>query len=142
MSWRSPQAAGPGTLGIVLGLAALFFAFFLTGAGHGWAAPFVYSLALPFAYPAVLVRSRAGARNWIVLDIAVVALAIAADVGLIRDAISYGAERSPHPDHTLPGIHKSVLPMFLIWLALWLFWQFVAVRTLWRHMRRVPLTTD
>ena len=133
---RSSVAAGPGTLGIVLALIAIFLAFFPAGAGHGWGAPFFISLPLIIIYPFVLIRNRIGRGTGIGPDVALVGLAIAADIALCWHAVDYRAERLRMPNEsTVPGVDRSVFPIFLLWLLLWLHWQFVALRSLLRNVR-------
>ena len=133
-------AAGPAALGIFLTAAALFLAFFLTGAGHGWGAPFLVSMPLLAVLPIALVRSRTGKRTGMAWDIGLVFLAVAADYYLIGNAIGFRESAGRVPGEFLvPGVHRSVFPMFLLWLGIWLFWQWLAIRTLMRHfLQRAP----
>ena len=137
--YRSSAAAGAGTLGIVLALVALVLAFFPAGAGHGWGAPLFFSIPLFIIYPVALIRSRVGRGKGIAPDIALVSLGIVADIALVWSAVDYRAEWMKTPRESLvPGVDRSVFPIFLLWLALWLYWQFVAIRSLLRHVRREP----
>ena len=136
---RSSSLAGPGTLGVVLAMVALFLAIFPAGAGHGWGAPFLFSIPLFIIYPMALIRSRTGHGTGIVPDIALVATAVVADIALCWSLIDYRTEWVRTPRESLvPGVDRSVFPIFLLWLLLWLFWQFVALRSLLRNVRRQP----
>ena len=137
--YRSSGAAGPGALGVVLAMVALFLAFFPAGAGHGWGAPFFFSIPLFIIYPFALVRSRVGPGKGIGPDIALVVIAVAADIALCWSSIDYRTQwlRTPR-DSVVPGVDRSVFPIFLLWLLLWLHWQFVALRSLLRNVQRRP----
>ena len=135
--------AGPGTLGITLALIAIFLGFFPAGAGHGWGAPFFFSLPLVIIYPFALIRHRAGHGTGIGPDIALIAIAIAADIALCWSSIDYATQRVKTPrESVVPGVDRSVFPVFLLWLVLWLHWQFVALRSLLRGAQRQPLQGD
>lgn len=126
----------PAAWGVLLALLAIICAFFVTGLGHGWVAPFYCSLGLPLVYPAVLLRRRAPAPQWIAPDAAIVVLAIAADVWLVLDSIRRADGPRWPGELLLPGVDASVMPLFALWLILWLYWQIVAVRTLWQDLAR------
>jgi hypothetical protein len=118
----------------------MFLAFFPAGAGHGWGAPFFVSLPLLAILPIVLVRSRTGSRTGKTWDIELVLLAVAADYYLIGNAIAFRESVGRvHDEFLVPGVHRSVFPMFVLWLGNWLLWQWLAIRTLVRHfVRRAP----
>ncbi len=123
--------------GICLAFAALFMAFFPAGAGHGWGAPFFLSIPLLAVLPIVLVRSRAEERTGVAWDIGLVLLAVAADYYLVGNAVSFRENIGRiHDEFLVPGVHRSVFPMFVLWLGIWLFWQWLAIRTLVRHFLR------
>ena len=141
-------AAGLAAFGIFLAFAALFLAFFPAGAGHGWGAPFFISMPLLVILPIVLVRSRTGRRlgvarsrtgerKGVLWDIGLVVFAVAADYYLVGNAISFGESSGTiHDEFLVPGVHRSVFPMFLLWLGIWLFWQWLAMRTVVRYFLR------
>jgi hypothetical protein len=61
-------------------------------------------------------------------------LAAAGDFMLWRSSI-VRAEGVRWPNEFLvPGVDRSVLPMFFIWVGLWLFWQAIALNNLWRGL--------
>ncbi len=131
--YRPNAAAKSVALGIVLALIAIFLAFFPAGAGHGWGAPFFISIPLLAILPIALIRSRTATRSGMAWDIGLVLLALAADYYLIGNAIGFRESVGRVPSEFLvPGVHRSVFPMFLLWLGIWLFWQWLTIRTLVR----------
>lgn len=120
--------------GVALGLLALFLGLMLAGAGHGWVSSFFFSMILPLAYPAVLMRDTAPARSWLPLDLLVVAVAIAADIGLMLSTMQE-VESAGLRVLFFPGDPLRVL-ITALWLLLWLGWQLVALRCVLRDLRR------
>ncbi len=134
-SGGSPLTTSP-VIGLILSFIAVLLAFFPAGAGEGWSAPLMVSLALPLIYPVAMIRSSGRSREGLPWDVALVALAISADIYLCMDLAHYAQEWLPKAREVLPGVDRSVFPIFLIWLALWLHWQFLAVRAVLRRTAR------
>jgi hypothetical protein len=110
---------------IVAGLAvaalAQIVALLVTGAGHGWGQPLLFSPALFVAYPLVFLRLRSpGTLAW--TDVALLAAAGVLDLLLVRGTAAEGTEYF-HRVMAMPPIPH-------LWLALWLLWQALTVKIL------------
>lgn len=126
-------------IGLALAFVALFIGFMAAGAGHGWGAPFFVSFALFLIYPVVLTRALAPARNRLLVDLGLVALAVVLNVFLVLDLIDRAdGVRWRANESIVPGIHQTIFPFFLVWLVIWFWWQFVAIRTVWRDLASQP----
>ncbi len=127
-------------LGIGVALLQILLGFFPSGAGHGWAGPILVSFPLLIVLPIMLVRFRIGTRRGMIVDMGIVGLAVAADYFLLESAFSFRENVSPIYDESfLPGVVRSVLPFFFVWLLIWCFCQWVAMLTLVRHfLPRAP----
>ncbi|MEA1071883.1 hypothetical protein [Sphingomonas sp. LY160] len=122
-------------LGLGLALLEIFLGFFPAGAGHGWGGPIFVSFPLVVVLPILFVRFRIGTRKGWFLDLGIVGLAVAADYFLLKGAFSFRENVSPiHDESFLPGVVRSVLPFFFVWLIIWCFCQWVAMLTLVRHL--------
>ena len=107
--------AGRIAIGIVAALGGQFVALMVGAAGHGWTAPFLFSLPLLVAYPVTMVRafSKDGSMAWI--EISLLMFGLAADVALFHN-IAY--QEREYFDAVL---EISVLP--IVWIIYWLSWQ-------------------
>lgn len=121
--------------GLFLALLACFIGLMTAGGGHGWRAPLVWSFPLIIIWPLVLVRDISPTRRWIVLDAALLVLAALLDIAIVQDLISFASVRLPRATQPIiPGVDRSILPFFLVWILIWIGWQLLAARTLLRDL--------
>lgn len=124
----SPMSIKPILTGLGCAVVAQFLALGLTGAGHGWVAPFFYSPLLFVAYPIVLARLIQPSRRMIWIEIMLLAAAVAADTYLAANAL--GSEAS-YVNRVM-----AAAPAFLVlWLCLWSAWQPLLIWLLLRGLR-------
>lgn len=110
----------PILIGVSCAAVAQVLSLGVAGAGHGWVAPFFYSPLLFLTYPVVLVRlaDRERRAGWV--EVALVVVAIAADLCLVTDALG--------PEAVYIDRVSADAPFFLIsWLCLWSAWQILTV---------------
>ncbi|HEX5182038.1 MAG TPA: hypothetical protein VFW19_02680 [Allosphingosinicella sp.] len=121
-----------GALGLLPWLVAQFIAFGIGGAGHGWIAPFYFSIPLFFLYPLVFIRafSNTGKRE---IDAAILVIAAVLDTLLLRNALYSESEYVIRMWGDAGGV-------VALWLALWVGWQILTVLSLARkrHPQGVP----
>lgn len=118
------MTGGPLLFGLMVAAFAQYLALTMTGAGHGWIAPFFYSPALFVAYPLVLVRifgRGAGAprRRRLAIDLLLVTAAVLLDVLLVRSTL---AEERQYFEAVM-----ALPPFPHLWLLLWTAWQALAL---------------
>lgn len=120
--------------GIGLAVLGLALGFLLAGLGHGWVSSLFFSILLLAAWPAVLLRDIAPARKWLSLDLAIVAMAAAADIALVlytmREVESAGWRILYFPGDPVRFVVTAA------WLLLWLGWQYLALRCVLRDLRQ------
>jgi len=118
---------------LLIAAIALFIGVMLGGAGHGWVAPFFYSLGLLVAYPVALVRMRNAARTPRV-DIAMLGVGAGASLLLLLDI------RALESDYFWRIVDFDMgLPLVFAWLCLWFGWQILVLANAIRaHFRPVP----
>ena len=117
-----------GALGLATALLTQFIGLGMTGAGHGWIAPFYFSMPLFLLYPAALIRAFRSGRGGMAIDLALLAVALALDLLLLRNI--FGEENRYF--HTLWGRFPGFV---LLWIALWAGWQALALIALLRNSR-------
>jgi hypothetical protein len=105
------------TSSLVLAAAAQILAFLLTGGGHGWLAPFPFSLLLWLTYPAVgllLLGRGTTERSWLrLVDRWLLCSAILADLTLLLIN-----------DWThIPWFWRNYPGFVVGWAVLWIGWQ-------------------
>ncbi len=107
-------------LAIMGGLSCAFvaqaIAFFMTGAGHGWVAPFTFSALLWIAYPVALLRwvDRPSRTFWI--EALLIVVAVAADLRLHDNIVDAEARYF--------SVTMYIAPFWGgLWLLLWCAWQ-------------------
>ena len=111
--------------GVGLGLAALaqFLALFLAGSGHGWVAPFFFSLGLWLLIPFALALTAT--RPEPVLSV-LAAIGLACDALLIERSLGEASYISRYVQ-----VNGTLGILFIgLWLCLWVSWQAVVVRSL------------
>ena len=119
----------PILIGASCAAVAQFLALGLAGAGHGWVAPFFYSPLLFVAYPVVLARLADQNRRARWIEVALLAVAIAADLRLVANALG--------PEAVYINRMMADAPVFLVpWLCLWSAWQILTVWLLLRGLFR------
>lgn len=115
--------------GALLWLGAQAIAFSMSKAGDGWIGPTALSLPLVALYPIALVRLGRSRLGGIKADAAVLMIAVALDVLLACNI-----------ELQEPGYFSmawNMAPSLLFaWLALWLGWQIIALRSLARTVNR------
>lgn len=109
--------------GLLLALLGHFLAFAMTGAGHGWIAPFWASfllwivLPLTFATVSPLGRYRDGGKrhlSWLV------AAGMAGDAVLLWATIDEGTQY-------FWTVMDMATPFPILWLSIWSSWQIIAL---------------
>lgn len=115
-------------IGLSCAIVAQFLALGLTGAGHGWVAPFFCSPLLFITYPLVLARVMEPNRQTIWIEIALLAVAIAADLYLGANALGSEAR---YVDRMIADAPAFFIP----WLCLWWGWQIMVIWLLLRSPR-------
>lgn len=109
----------------------MFLGFMVAGIGHGWSAPLYFSLLLFIAYPAAFARwadALLSEGSTVNPDIAIVALAVVADLVLVL--VTLTTDRAGF----LAAV-GTIQPWTSLWLLFWLGWQVLAVVTLRRRRR-------
>ncbi|HEY1144418.1 MAG TPA: hypothetical protein VGE68_10375 [Sphingomicrobium sp.] len=116
------------TAGLFLAATAQLLAFAMTGAGHGWLAPFLSSFLLWLTYPAVgmfLLRTPGAKDRWSArADVWLLAAAVLADLVLlvINDW------------NQVPWFYRNYPWLVVGWVMLWIGWQLPPV---WVFSRRL-----
>lgn len=101
----------PIVAGLLGALPVIFLALMMTGAGHGWIAPFWFSLSLLVLYPATAVeRVREGLSLWPALLPA--GAAATGDILLLRNMLWEETE-----------YFQRAGGMAYLWLLFWFAWQ-------------------
>ncbi|HEX5182122.1 MAG TPA: hypothetical protein VFW19_03110 [Allosphingosinicella sp.] len=114
-----------GGLGLVAWFATQLVGIGIAGAGHGWVAPFLFTLALMPLYPATFIRAFAAPSGAIAIDAAILVIAGVLDLLLLRNML--GAER----EYFLRMWTFETAGVAL-WLGLWAAWQMLALANLFR----------
>jgi riboflavin transporter FmnP len=116
------------TASLLLAATAQILAFMMTGAGHGWLAPFLFSLLLWVAYPAVgfllLWKDKAEVRSFARAAVWLLGAAILADILLML------MNDWAH----LPWFLRNYPGLVVAWAALWIGWQ---IPSAWLLSKRV-----
>lgn len=113
-----------GALGLFGWCSAQFLALLLAGGGHGWGAPFLFSMLLFVLYPMTIARaanpaSHDGSHSAFRLDIAMLALAVLFDLLLLSNILF----DEPQYVAKVWALDESFV---LAWVGLWLGWQMLA----------------
>jgi len=112
---------------MIAALAQVLSALLVGPEGTGWKQPFAFSPALFLAYPVVLTRLFAPAKQRSSVDMALLVIGIALDLLLIQLTIS---------DDSSHVLGLSELPsMAYLWITFWLSWQVPAIVTISRGIR-------
>ena len=121
---RAAAAALPGLLAAAF---TLFLASSMAAGGHGWIGPLPISLPLLLVYPLVLMRfvGRSGRSIWV--DLALGALALAANAYLLNDTLGSEYEY-------FRRVLDTGTPY--IWVAMWLLWQVLVGVTIAVRLKR------
>ena len=107
-------------IGLAVAAVGQMLAMMVAGAGHGWGTPFFFSPVLFLLYPVVLIRLLAPETlPWRVIDLLLIAAAIALDLRLVQATEAEGLEYF-HSAMAMP-------PLPHLWIAVWLGWQGLAL---------------
>lgn len=107
--------------GVAVALLAQLFALMLGAPGEGWMDPFNFSLTLFIFYPVVFVRLKAGGGGeWIAIDLALLAAAVALDFLLARQAFGENEQDFLNAMADTYVTHA--------WIGLWLLWQALTIK--------------
>ena len=113
---------------LIVAATAQVLAFAMTGAGHGWLAPFLCSFLLWLAYPAVglslLGAPTAKARSSAFVDVWLFGAAAAADLVLLL------INDWSH----VPWFYRNYPGLVVAWAVLWIGWQ---VPPAWQVSKRL-----
>ncbi|HEY1605040.1 MAG TPA: hypothetical protein VGF77_05535 [Allosphingosinicella sp.] len=121
-----------GGLGLLAWFATLLLGLGVAGAGHGWVAPFWFTLALLPLYPATFIRAFAASSRAIGIDAAILIIAAMLDLLLLRNI--FGAER----EYFLKMWAFETAGVAL-WFGLWVAWQMLALANLLRNAWSRPV---
>lgn len=112
--------------GLMLATLGQALAFMMLGAGHGWVTPFYFSPALFLVYPLAFIRMQAPERlPSRLIDLLLVVIAIALDVWLVEQTRNEGVEYYRRV--------MAAMPLFpMLWILVWLGWQWIALSVLIR----------
>jgi hypothetical protein len=119
---RGKKAVFAALAGLAPALVAEMLALGLAGAGHGWAAPWLYGLGLFLAYPATFAILTLEPRRPLPLGLLLLA-GLAADAALAFDTL----------ETEWPRFEQifAIGPIFTaFWILLWLAWQAAALAAL------------
>ena len=125
MAQRRSRLAGAwaAALGLLLWALAMTTSLGIAAGGHGWITPFFVSLPLVVLYPLALARARLSAAGSIRADWALIGAA------LVLNALLVGRTCLVEGGNFSASLRLGPGPV-LLWVALWLGWQAVAVATL------------
>lgn len=98
--------------GVALAALAQMLALGMTGAGHGWITPFLFSVTLFLLNPIALLRLTAGQTRSITIDVLLIVIALILDGALYVMTVREGAE-----------YFWRVTPFNWVWLVFWSMWQ-------------------
>lgn len=115
----------PYVFGLAFGAAAIWLGLGLGAGGHGWIASAFASFPLALLYPLTMARALSGRRN-VRLDTCLLASAILLDVLLVSFTMLYERRQIALVWQLGPG-------PCILWMALWIGWQAIAVRTFFRR---------
>jgi hypothetical protein len=118
------RPVGWGALGLLPWFVTQFIGLGIGGAGHGWVAPFFFTMPLVLLYPLVFIRafSRAGARK---VDVSILVVAAALDLFLLRNLFFQEYEY-------FLKVWNFGSTIVALWFGLWAAWQVLAVAALLR----------
>lgn len=111
-------------IGLMIAVLGLVLAVMVAGAGHGWVAPFGFSLAMLVAWPLVPIRMASDGEGT-GLDWVMVIAALLLDLALAW--VTWESE---------PQYFATALRLGLVWwwLPFWGGWQVLALGSLFRRM--------
>jgi hypothetical protein len=112
--------------GLLLWLAAQFFSLFVAAGGHGWSGPLLATIPLIILYPLAIVRAFSGHAQNVFVGMAIIAIAILLDVGLLQSTV--GESRY------IKKVWQLGMYEVMAWLFLWIGWQVLAVYSLFRRL--------
>jgi hypothetical protein len=122
------RIASFGAVGLLLWLIAQWIAFGLGAGGHGWLAPFFFTLPLLLLYPLASVRFFASEPGATKLDWVILLTAVLFDLLLALNALleerSYFLKAWAMADGVVA-----------LWLVFWLGWQGLALATMLKGPR-------
>src|SRR6478672_8663176 len=101
----------------------------LGGAGHGWIAPFYYSLGLLIAYPATFLRMRNAGDRTSRGDVAMLVVGACATLLLFLDICVVESDY-------FWQVVEIGMPLVAVWLCLWAGWPILVVVNLVRMSLR------
>jgi hypothetical protein len=116
-----------GALGLLPWFVAQFIALGIGGAGHGWIAPFYFTIPLFLLYPLVFIRAFSRVGTWKV-DAAILVIAAVLDLLLLRNLFFLEYEYFLRMWNDARGV-------VALWFGLWAAWQVLAITTLLRKRR-------
>lgn len=109
---RKALRVGAVLSGVALAALAQMLALGMTGAGHGWITPFLFSATLFLLNPIALLRLAAGQTRTIKIDVLLIAAALILDGALYVMTVREGVE-----------YFWRVTPLNWVWLGFWSLWQ-------------------
>jgi hypothetical protein len=118
-------------LGLLPWLLAQWVAFGVAGAGHGWVAPFFFSVPLAILYPVAFVRFFGGRRAAIRLDLGLLLVAAFLDLLLLANLFFQEGEY-------FLKVWNVAFWVVDLWLVLWTGWQLLLLARLLKDRRERP----
>ena len=118
-----------GALGLLAWFVVEFIGVGIAGAGHGWVAPFFFTLPLLLLYPAAFIRAFAVEPRTVKVELAMLVIAAVLDMLLSRNML--GSEHEYFLkvwNYHYDGEHA----ILLLWFGLWAAWQVLTLVTLLR----------
>lgn len=112
-------------LGLLPWLLAQGIAFGMTGGGHGWVAPFFFSIPLAILYPIAFLRFFGGRPPALKLDVGLLLVAVTLDTLLLADLLLQEGEYFLRVWNVAAEFVGS-------WLVLWTGWQILLLARLLR----------
>lgn len=115
---RTMKAAA---VGLILAAIAHFVAAMVSGAGHGWTEPFLFSAVMWITLPLVAIRwsqhwagsDRLRWLDWILLLTGI----------LLNVLLATATSGNDQPEY----FYQADLPILALWIAFWLSWQLAAL---------------